>query len=284
MIDIPVTLFPHTQITAPDLKKILALFEQLTICQPWFMEAPLPVNETGDLSFHVLQPHINLKPKGDFKRLLSEYQLWIRQNQDKGYGAFLSATQGMSLSEATPWEIRQVISKMGRKDSSDPLEDQTLKWHLIIHLAREFEENRVEAEKMLNKLRHQKSPLEGALEEAPPQGLFKDMSFLETQLQANKHQLRQVFEAWFGLFGEHVSGHGTLITFDQQAMNYATEISTDAVIQPGSKSEESFPPEFGSSQARFSAKHLPRLSNDGNEGIDPVIKGLSGKTIILMED
>ena len=38
----------------------------------------------------------------------------------------------------------------------------------ILHLAREFEESRVEAEKLLNRVEDQKSPLEGALEEAPP--------------------------------------------------------------------------------------------------------------------
>jgi len=284
LINTPVTLFPHTQITFPDLERILAIFERLTVCQPWFIEAPLPVDETVNLSFHVLQPQSNLKPKEDFRRLLSEYQLWIKQNQDKGYGAFLSATREMSPSEATPWEIRQMISKMGGADSSDPLEKQTMKWHLILHLAREFEENRVEAEKMLSKLKHQKSPLEGALEETPPQGLFKDMSFVETQLSVEKHHLRQIFDAWFGLFGEYLSDNGALITLDPQVMNYATELFEDEFSQPGSEAEEPFSTEFGSSQTHFSARHLPRLLNDTNKESDPVLKGLSGKTIILMED
>jgi len=283
--DTPVILFPHTQITVLDLEKILAGFGQVTICQPWFMESPLPANERGDLaSVNILHPAKSLKPKEDFKRLILEYQLWLRQNQDKGSRTFLAATQEGAPSEATPWEIRQLISK--REDDSDPLADQTFKWHVILHLAREFEENRLEAEIMLNKLKSQKSPLEDALEEAPPQMFFDNSSLMETQLQVGNYHLRQVIEAWFGLFGESLSDEGSLITLDPHVIRYAVEVlePEEKIIKLKSSDRKGFSSDSVSGQLSNKVKHLPRLSNGEDTANDPVKKGLSGRTIILIED
>ena len=255
----PVILFPHTHIAVSNLETILARFGELTICQPWFMEGPIPATE-GPVStlVHIQHPHETLKPKGDFRRLVSEYQMWLRQNRDKGYGAFLAASRQRSHSEDTPWEIRQLISRAGKERHPDPHEDRTLKWHLTLHLAREFEESRFETERLLKKLKLQKSPLEGALEEPPTQRFFEDTPLMEAQLQVDEYHLRQVFEAWFGLFGKYLSDEETLITLDPQVLIYASEVL---------ESEETISKAEG--------------EKDMN---DPVKKGLSGRTIILMED
>ncbi len=282
----PFILFPHTQIPATDLERILARFGELTICQPWFMEDPLPTTEGTDPPLVQIQhPPETLKPKGDFMKLITEYQLWLRQNPDKGYGTFLGASREGPPSEDTPWEIRQLISNAGEKSHSDPHGEQGFKWHLILHLAREFEENRFEAEKLLNKLKHQKSPLEGALEEAPPQRFFEDTSIMEAQLQVDDYHLRQVFEAWFGLFGDFLSDEA-LITLDPQVLSYASELfePEEKIIRPKRDSDEGLSSKSDSSQAPQNERHLPRLA-DGEEALnDPVIKGLSGRTIILVED
>jgi hypothetical protein len=283
----PVILFPHTQIAIPDLEKILARFGELTVCQPWFMEEPFPSTKRVDpLLVHILHPPETLKPEKDFVKLITEYQLWLRQNRDKGYGAFLSASREDSPSEDTPWEIRQLIARAGEKNSSDPHKDLMFKWHLILHLAREFEENRLGAENLLNKLKHQKSPLEGALEEPPPQQFFQDTPLMETLLQVEGSHLRQVFEAWFGLFGEYISDEGSLITLDPQVLIYASEIlePEGKIIKPKSDSEKDFSSRSVSGQPPHNVTCLPQLADVKEALDDPVKKGLSGRTIILMED
>lgn len=267
-------LFPHTQITAQNFEKIGNRFENLTLCLPWFMEGPATETEETDTSWlHVQYPNASLKPKEDFNKLISEYRIWVNQNQDKGYGSFLGATQGGTLTEDTPWEIRQLIS--GRETRSDLQESRSFKWHLILHLAREFEESRVEVEEMLNKLMTEKSPLEGALEIDPPKRIFEDTPLMESQLQVDEHHLRQIFEAWFGLFGEFVSEDATLITFDPMVMNYASQI-----LEPEEKIIRAQEPK---EEPSVNVKHLPQLSDDEKKSRGPVPAALSGKTIILMD-
>ena len=71
----PYMLFPHTQINESDLTKILKRFGGLTICQPWFMETPVPdIKQTDITGVHIQNPATALKPKEDFSTLLSEYR------------------------------------------------------------------------------------------------------------------------------------------------------------------------------------------------------------------
>jgi hypothetical protein len=275
-------LFPHSEISSPDLERVIGLFEKLTICQPWFMEEDHPWDDESDnMSVHVLLPPEGLRPPGDFKRLLSEYQLWIRHNQDRGYAEFLKTTQEMDLPENTLWEIRQTIRRM-EKGASVPKENNALKWHLILHLARKIEEDQVAAETMIKHLKKQKSPLEEAIGEgAPVQGLFEDLLLSESQPLMDKNHLRQIFEAWVGLFGEYLQNYGILITVDRHVMNFATDIFEEQDLRLSKGPGMSLPPRLTSSQNIISLQHFPLLADGDKARRDPVLAGLSGKSIIL---
>jgi hypothetical protein len=285
LTDLPVILFPHTCITEADSKKILAFLGRLTICQPWFMDGPMPKAESKDSSsIRIIRPPEGLKPEGNFKRLLAEYRLWIRQNRDKGHTAFLNAIREAGLSEDNPWEIRQMIRQTG-KDYPVSQKDNALKWHLILHLAREFEENRLEAEEMLNRVKKQESPLAQALGDGvPAQGLFEDLPQREIHSSLNKNHLGQVFEAWLGLFGDHLQNCGPLITPNRHVMQYAIDFFEDETGQRPEEEEGSFSSENASSRFHITRKHLPGLLDGTTDLMDPVLKHLSGKTIILLND
>ncbi len=254
------------------------------ICQPWFMEEPLPVLKRDEVSFiDILLPPDNMKPKEDFKRLLSEYQFWMRQNQDRGYAAFLGATQKTALSEDTHWEIRKMIRQTGQ-DTPVSQESHALKWHLILHLARAFEENLMAAEDILKQVKQQKSPLEEALgEEAQVQNMFDDLPQSETDLFVDEHHLQQVFEAWFGLFGEILPDHGILITLNRHVINYVKKIFDDKVIRLSKEAAELVSPKISSNFSDFTPYHLPHLADDVSNRRDPVLAGLAGRTIALLE-
>ncbi len=278
MTDTSYILFPHTQISSTVLEKIITRFGNPTICRPWFMEWSAEESEGIDISsVHIQNPDADTKPKENFDKLLAEYRLWVKQNQDKGHRQFLTATQKGTLTEDTPWEIRQLISK-GGEAPSDQSENQAFKWNLMLHLAREFDESRTEAEEMLNKLMNHRSPLEGALEIDPPQHFFENTSLMETQLQVDEHHLGQIFEAWFGLFGKFISKDASLITLDRNVMNYAAELfePEEKIIRPSAELAEDREPE--------NIRHLPKIQDGKSTSKDPVLTGLSGKTLILMED
>ncbi len=188
------------------------------------MDAPAQLAEIGHFPpINVLYPPESLKPKWDFKRLLSEYQLWIKQNQDKGYAASLSFYRQNDRSEETPWKIRQMIQQAD-KNLSDPDEHNAFKWHIILHLAREFEESQSEAGKLLDRVRHLKPPLDEALEERSlSKNLLEDLPPFEKYSSAPEHHLTQLFEAWLGLFGQYLTNYELLVTFDRNVMGYSTD-------------------------------------------------------------
>ena len=280
-------LFPHTQITAPCLEKILVRFGELTICLPWFMEGVLFDMEVPDISHvRILRPPDRLRPEKDILKLITEYQLWVGDNPDKGYRIFLEASKEGSFSEETPREIRQLLSGMEQHSHSDPHKTQGFKWHMILHLANDFEKNRSEAEKLLKDLKHQESPLRDAVENVPHQSFFDNTPLMQSQLQVDKYHLRQVVDAWFGLFGGSLPEEGSLITLDPQVLAYAFEIfePDEKVISPESKPEGDFFSKTASGQSPYISRCLPRLEVRDKALDDPVVKGLSGRTIIFMED
>lgn len=283
--ELPAILFPHSYLPESLANKMLSLFGRITICQPWFMDGPVPKAESEDSSsISIVRPAESLKPEGNFKRLLSEYRLWMSQNRDKGYTAFLNAIREAGLSEDNPWEIREMIRQTG-KGSPVSNENHALKWHLILHLAREFEENRVEAEKTLGQVKQQESPLAQALGEgAPAKGMFEDLPRTEIDSSFDKYHLEKVIEAWFGLFGKYLEDHECLITLDRHVMDYATDVFEDETGLSPEEAEYPFSSESASSQIHFAHKHLPRLSDEKTVQTDPVLAHLSGKTIILLND
>lgn len=268
---LPIILFPHTHIAKADLQELLASYGSLTICQPWHMDGYLSGGLTEDFSsVKIVRPLENMKPKGNFKALLSEYQAWAMQNIDKDYAAFLRAAQETALTESTPREIRQMIRHIKQKTTLTP-EVHALRWHITLHLARQFEEDTMQAEKMLDELKGKKSPLDEALGgEVPLKGLLQDLPETEGYPFINENHLRQVLEAWLGLFGNYLPDHA-LLTLDAHVMNIITESSEDKSLSPVAPSSEN----------HIILKHMPQVPDELVSATDPLLTALSEKTIML---
>ncbi len=280
----PVTLFPHTHITSGDLEKVLAHFGPITIYQPWFMENSLSdLDKTNVSLVQIKPPPGDKKPDGNFKKLLSEYLLWIKNNQDKGYTAFLSASFQDTLSEDTSWEIRKMVNQINR-ESRDLSQKNITKWHLILHLAKQLEENRSEATAALKRLKNQESPLAGAIEDATSsKPLLQDLPYEEAYFLSGKHHIRPVLESWFGLFGDYLTDHEILLTLNGQVWDYVAEIFDDPdTLFPGDQ-RQTKPQDPALGQAPIVSKILPKLPNRKRESVDWIGSHLSGKTIIFLK-
>lgn len=219
--ELPAILFPHADPPEPTVKKILSFFGPLTIFQPWFMERPIfgsGANEAN--AVQVLRPPENLKPEKGFVTRLSEYRHWIEQNSDRGYTEFLQVNQDNDLTENTTWEIREMIRRGGRQTSA-PQEDLALKWHLILHLAQDVEDQKLEADKALKALKDKDVPLKGIVEESEDmESLLGDLSPFESEPMGDEYRLRQILEAWVALFGGYLKENDLLVTFSRQVMGY----------------------------------------------------------------
>lgn len=232
MEELPAILFPHAHLPESMVKRLLSFFGPITIFRPWFMERPVLGSKADEANrVQVLYPPDNLKPGENFRTLLSEYRQWMERNQDRGYTQFLQASQGMDLTENTMWEIRQMIRR-GIGQTSAPQENPALKWHLILHLAQDVEDQRMEADKALKILKEQEVPLKGIVEESGEmESLLQDLPPFGSEPMGNEYRLRQILEAWFALFGEYLNENYILVTSSRHVMAYVTDLWKEHQIE-----------------------------------------------------
>jgi len=262
----PIVLFPHSYLPGAAGDAILSSFDAVTVCQPWYMESAAGA-ECHDSRITVVHPPEDLKPPGDFKKLLAEYRLWMARNP--GYTPFLARRE-----EDTTWEIRQSLRQTGG-EIRESAHDNALKWHLILHLERELEEDRMSADEMLLRVKAANSPLAGALGETDPsQGYFDDLYLPESRPSIEERHLKQVLIAWFGLFGPSFPETGILLTMAPGVLNYAAELFETGFPEP---TREAGP-------LSLRTLDLPRTLPESSMKNDPVQAGLSGKTLVLMGD
>jgi hypothetical protein len=220
----PAILFPHCFIDRDRLRGAIALFGALEICLPWEMDRKVdPVCEEAVPLVKLQRPPEALRPGTGFGRLLAEYRQWMRYHRDKSVFAFLSPLQGHDASEEKSWEIRNRL-RGERGQGERPHGDQTLKYHLVLHLAGETEESHYTAESLIDVLKASRSPLNGALDaEERPMGLFDDLPSPKGQSLWQGYQWPHIVEAWLGLFRQHLKERRILLTLDPGLADFLGE-------------------------------------------------------------
>jgi hypothetical protein len=223
-------IFPHSSLSKVNLKKVLSVFDRVILFQPWFMEkAPSMAEDSPDM-VKILNPPERLKPKENFKSLLAEYRQWIKVNDDRGFPAFLAYAQDRFQEELHIYELRGMIRNMGKTVEEDEITG-VLKWHLILHLAEELEEEQQSTETLLSTMGGLDSPLKGVLEDEDVPGLLNDLPGLERETLFTDERLAQVLGAWVSLYGEKVPDRGPLVTIKPQVMHYLAETWEEFVIK-----------------------------------------------------
>jgi hypothetical protein len=115
------------------------------------------------------------------------------------------------------------------QDTLSPEKDQTIRWHLVLHLAQEVVDQHLEADEILNRLKQKDSPLEGIVEKGEyGKELFGDLPQFKSESLITEYHMRPILEAWFGLFGKDLKGDALLITHDLHVMHYVSELFKEA--------------------------------------------------------
>ena len=265
MKELTAIIFPHSYLPKSARDRILSSFGSITVCQPWYMGSA-DGTESNDGRIAIVRPPEDLKPPEDFRKLLSEYRLWMSQNQ--GYTPL--PTRG---GEDATWEIRHALRQTGKK-IHEPVKEQALKWHLVLHLARALEEDRTSADEMLLRVKAKRSPLAEALGKVnPSHGLFDDLPLSNSHPPIEERHLGHVLGAWFGLFGSSLPDGGSLLTIAPNVLSYAAELFGTGPLKPSREKDAS----------SFRTIHLPRSSVDSRMENNSVRAGLSGRTLILVD-
>ncbi len=206
------------------------------------MERPVFGSEADEANaIQVLHPPDNLKPEEGLGTRLSEYRHWIEHNQDRGYTEFLQASQENDLTENTTWEIRQMIRLKGKgvrptlltQESQECRPDpDSLKWHLILHLAQDVEDQKLEAGKALRALKEKDVPLKGIVEESGEMdNLLEDLPPFESEPIWGEYRLRQILKAWLALFEGYLRENDLLVTSSRHVMDYVTDLWKESQIE-----------------------------------------------------
>ena len=225
MQSLPAILFPHSWLPEADIKKVLSLFGPLTLFHPWFMEPPPWLAQMEERNVvRIVRPPDDLNPGRGFKALVREYRDWSTYHQDRGYKEFLRMTRGEESRQESTWAIRERLRK-GEQEPPVRKEAQAMKWHFILHLAREIDDQRQEADNLLASLKQGRSPLAGSVEEEPSNPLADLPQFKEGPPMPG-YTMAQVVEAWIGLFGDHLNHFdkgALLVTRNPQVLEYVKE-------------------------------------------------------------
>ncbi len=229
-------LFPHVSLTEQTLKWVLTLFRPLDVHIPWLLQEPAFMKSyQEEEALRIVHPPEEAKPGGDFFKILKAYKAWSLEQQDMGYAAFLKAQPGMDPSESSTWGIRGELRRFGRE--TPPTEAPLfLKWHLILHLAREMEDQNREADSLLKSLKDKKSPLRGVLETDDVENVFADLPHFQADAMFGESHWAQIIDAWLGLFGGYLTENDVLVTFDRHVFEVLSEqinpMSFEGTVHP----------------------------------------------------
>jgi hypothetical protein len=215
----PIHLFPHSHLPESLAEKIVSFLGPFIVYRPWMTESYLPIK---DISIKILNPPAGLKPHESLKTILSEYKNWMERHRDRSYLEIIKSGRDNGVEDDKTWEIRQML---GRKlQSVSVQEEQVSRWHLILHLEGDIEEQRIAADDILKSLKHKRSPLDGSIEKPwDMQILLGDLSDLGTEALLKDRNLKQILEAWFGLFGGYIKENELFLTYDRQIMSYINQ-------------------------------------------------------------
>ena len=226
-IEMPVLLFPHSRMSASLLRAVIGLLGPIRTYLPWFSEPP---EFTRELSMEIKNPPLELKPKESFRAILSEYRLWAEWNRDRSYLETVKADRMGEGEESNTWEIRRKINS-AVESAGDRKEEETLRWHLLITLARDFEEQSAAVDEIMNSMKQRDSLLKGSVEKAGDmKDLLGDLSTPDQQSLLGDMNPGLIMSAWLGLFGGYLEGNEILITLNPHLMDHLSVIWEDPAI------------------------------------------------------
>lgn len=228
----PAALFPHAGLSRTELGKILALFCPLRVFVPWRMEpAEVLSQDLPSACVEIHRPPEALDPGDSFGRAIADYREWVRIHLDRS-GLDLLKTGAGPKEEDPLWEIRQKI-----RDREGPAGGQggaaSFRRHMLLHLAREMEEQRTEADRILDALKRTRSPLDGLTDDPEEiRSLFEDLPGFNWTPEAGRYDAMPIVEAWLGLFGTVLDPGDPVVTLDRRFVDLLTGLWTESADPP----------------------------------------------------
>ncbi len=233
MQSIPAVLFPHSVLSRARLGRILSLLGPLRVFLPWQMDVPetLYQNLPPDL-VEIHRPPADLDPGADLRKALADYFRWIEMHPDRNGLGFQKTGADPYQGEDPVWTIRQHIRRAGI-GRSEKETGESFRHHLVLHLEHELEKQMGDADRILNRLRESRSPLDGLTEDPEEtRSLFQDLPGFNWIPETGGVDPYPVVRAWAGLFGSLIQPGDLLISPDRRYVDFLTDLWIEATGRP----------------------------------------------------
>lgn len=196
--------------------EITQIFSPLNIYIPWGGTAPL-YNDNEKIN--TLYPPEELKPAAEIDMLLNECFNWAYEQGEKSRKEIIKTGRINPTSNESLRRIRSILASRTAADTSE--KDMIIRWHMLLHLANRLDENRKEANMMLEGLKKKPSPLlnNADLTEKTKYPL-ENLTGIDADLLLSDKSTRQLLTAWYGLFNTYIEKGDLLLTVDRHIFEH----------------------------------------------------------------
>ncbi len=198
------------------IREIAPYFSPLKIYVPWGGTVPEHADGTEIIASY---PPEELKPDADMESILNECFNWANEQGETSRREIIKTGHINPTSDESLRHIKTILTS---RISSDTRErDIIIKWHMLLHLANRLEENRKEANRMLEGLNKKPSPLlnNADLTEKTKYPL-ENLTGIDTELLLSDSNTKQLLKAWYGLFKSYIEKGDFLLTLDRHTFEH----------------------------------------------------------------
>ncbi len=200
------------------LNEITPCFSPLKIYVPWGGTVPEYVDNREIIASY---PPEDYKPEADFDRLLDECFNWAYEQGEKSRKEIIKTGHTSPTSNESLRHIKTILTS-SISDSSE--RDMILRWHMLLHLANRLEENRSDANRMLENLKKYPSPLlDNADLTENTRYPLENLREMTPEAFINDANIKQLLKAWHGLFNSLTDKGDILLTIDRPVFDCLSE-------------------------------------------------------------
>jgi hypothetical protein len=208
-------LISYTHSGLSFLDEITPCFSPVKIYIPWGGTVP---GCTDNRDIITVYPPEEYKPEADLNALLGECYGWAYEQGEKSRKEIIKTGHTVPTSNES---LRHIKTVLASRISDTSEKDTILRWHMLLHLANRLEENRADANKMIENLKKKPSPLldNADLTESTRYPL-ENLRGIDSDSFINDAIVKLLVRAWHGLFNSMIDKGDMLLTFDRHIFDH----------------------------------------------------------------
>lgn len=211
-------LISYTNSNLSLIDEITPCFSPVKIYVPWGGAVP---EYAGNSEITTLNPPEEFKPEADFNMLLDECFNWAYEQSEKSRKEIIKTGHIDPTSNESLRHIKSIISN---RISDSSQKDMVVRWHMLLHLAGRLEQNRSEANRMLENLNKKPSPLlHNADLTENTQYPLENLRGIDSEFFINDTNIKMLLRAWHGLFNSLIDNDDLLLTVDRRIFDHLSD-------------------------------------------------------------